>query len=98
MKSLGARASGLRLERMQASPLWVPQEQGGGFRNLAPIRPGLRDPNVKMPSLADFRCGGTRRVPDVMVLIPTIPKITRHANDRNGSSCRTELRGSIASS
>ena len=59
MKSLGARAAGLRLARMQASPLW----QGGGFRNLAPIRAGLRDPGAKMPSLADFLCGGTRRVP-----------------------------------
>jgi len=64
MKSLGARATGLRLERMQASPLWVPQEKGGTFRNLAPIRPGLRDPAVKMPSLTDFLCGGSpRRVP-----------------------------------
>ena len=59
MKSLGARADGLRLERMQASPLWTE----GGFRNRAPIRAGLRDPAAKMPSLADFLCGGTRRVP-----------------------------------
>ena len=51
MKSLGARATGLRLERMQASPSWVRQDKGGGFRNLAPIRPGLRDPAAKMPSL-----------------------------------------------
>ena len=64
MKSLGARASGLRLERMQASPLWVRQDEGGRFRNLAPIRAGLRDPLAKMPSLTDFLCGGTRRVPD----------------------------------
>jgi hypothetical protein len=83
MKSLGARATGLRLERMQASPLWVPGERGdlagtagaagaagakprvvtGGFRNLAPIRPGLRDPLAKMPTLTDFLCGGTRRTP-----------------------------------
>lgn len=63
MKSLGARATGLRLERMQASPSWVRQDKGGGFRNLAPIRPGLRDPAAKMPSLGDFLCGGTRRVP-----------------------------------
>jgi len=59
MKSLGARADGLRLERMQASPRWA----GNGFRNVAPIRAGLRDPAAKMPSLADFLCGGTRRVP-----------------------------------
>ena len=59
MKSLGARADGLRLERMQGSPRW----RDGGFRNIAPIRAGLRDPGAKMPSLADFLCGGTRRVP-----------------------------------
>ena len=63
MKSLGARATGLRLERMQASPVWVRDEARAGFRNLAPIRPGLRDPAVKMPSLTDFLCGGSRRVP-----------------------------------
>jgi L-ascorbate metabolism protein UlaG (beta-lactamase superfamily) len=59
MKSLGARAAGLRLERMQASAQW----RDGGFRNIAPIRPGLRDPAAKMPTLAEFICGGTRRVP-----------------------------------
>jgi L-ascorbate metabolism protein UlaG (beta-lactamase superfamily) len=59
LKSLGARAQGLRLERMQASPRWTEQ----GFRNLHPITPGLRDPAVPFPSLKDFLCGGTRRVP-----------------------------------
>jgi hypothetical protein len=59
MKSLGARAAGLRLERMQDSPLWA----DGGFRNIAPMRPGLRDAAAKTPSPADFLCGGTRRVP-----------------------------------
>ena len=59
MKSMGARASGERLERMRASPLWA----GEGFRNKAPIQPGLRDPQAKMPSLGDFLYGGTRRVP-----------------------------------
>lgn len=63
MKSFGARAAGLRLERMQASPLWVPHEGGGGFRNLGPVRPGLRDPAAKMPSLSDFLFGGEGRVP-----------------------------------
>ncbi|MDP3223941.1 MAG: hypothetical protein Q8M96_12485, partial [Rubrivivax sp.] len=65
MKSMGARAEGLRLERMQASPLWRPAADGsgGGFRNIAPIRAGLRDPAAQMPTLADFICGGTRRVP-----------------------------------
>lgn len=59
MKSLGKRASGLRLERMRSSPRWV----GEGFRNIHPIPPGLRDPTAKMPSLSDFLCGGERRVP-----------------------------------
>ena len=59
MKSLGARATGERLERMRASALWT----GEGFRNRHPITPGLRDPLSRMPSLADFLCGGTRRVP-----------------------------------
>lgn len=60
MKSLGAKAEGERLARMRASAMWA----GNGFRNVAPIRPGLRDPAAKMPSLSDFLCGGTRRVPD----------------------------------
>lgn len=60
MKSLGKRAGGLRLERMQASPRWA----GEGFRNIHPVLPGLRDPTVKPPSLSDFLCGGERRVPD----------------------------------
>jgi L-ascorbate metabolism protein UlaG (beta-lactamase superfamily) len=67
MQSLGARAEGLRLERMRASTQWVGSGGagggGGGFRNVAPIRPGLRDPAAKMPSLTDFLCGGTRRLP-----------------------------------
>jgi L-ascorbate metabolism protein UlaG (beta-lactamase superfamily) len=63
MKSLGSRAAGARRERMQASPLWVPGETGGGFRNRATIRPGLREPGATMPTLADFLCGGARRVP-----------------------------------
>ena len=59
MKSLGAKPEGLRLERMQASPLW----SGDRFRNTFPIPAGLRDPDAKMPSLPDFLCGGPRRVP-----------------------------------
>jgi len=49
----------LRRERMRASPLW----DGRAFRNVYPIMPGLRDPNVPRPTLADFLCGGERRVP-----------------------------------
>ena len=59
MKSLGKRAEGARLERIQASPRWA----GDRFRNVQPIPPGLRDPNATMPSLRDFLCGGERRVP-----------------------------------
>ena len=59
MRSFGARSQGARLERIKASPRWV----GEGFRNLHPILPGLRDPNVPMPTITEFLCGGERRVP-----------------------------------
>ena len=60
MKSLGKKAGGRRLERMQASPLW----QGEGFRNVYPVLPGLRDLSAPRPTLTEFLCGGVRRVPD----------------------------------
>src|SRR4051812_19580076 len=59
MKSFGARAAGLRLERMKSSPLW----RGEGFANIHPVLVGLRDPAARMPSLSEFLCGGPRRVP-----------------------------------
>lgn len=59
MKTLGKRAAGARLERMQASPRW----SGEGFRNVHPVLPGLRDTAGPRPSLRDFLCGGGRRVP-----------------------------------
>lgn len=59
MKSFGQRAQGLRLERMRANPMWT----GEAFRNLHPVRPGLRDASVPRPTLAEFLCGGERRVP-----------------------------------
>jgi L-ascorbate metabolism protein UlaG (beta-lactamase superfamily) len=59
MKSLGARASGLRLERMQASKQWT----DAGFANHHPIPPGLRDSSAARPTLSEFLCGGNRRVP-----------------------------------
>ncbi|MEP7295926.1 MAG: MBL fold metallo-hydrolase [Burkholderiales bacterium] len=90
MKSMGARAAGLRLERMQASPLWVPQEGIGTFRNLAPIRAGLRDAAAKMPSLTDFLCGGTRRVPTAP--LPSIDPIA-HWQRRPGSGLRATWLG-----
>jgi L-ascorbate metabolism protein UlaG (beta-lactamase superfamily) len=61
MNSFGKRATGERLERMRASPLW----QGAGFRNQHPVLPGLRDPSVAMPSAKEFLMGGERRVPEV---------------------------------
>src|SRR5215467_8216090 len=60
MKSFGSRAAGARLERMQASPRWA----GEHFRNVHPIRAGLRDPDAKMPTLGEFLCGGERRAPE----------------------------------
>ena len=59
MKTFGKRAEGLRLERMKASPLWA----GEGFRNVHPVQPGLRDASAPRPTLSEFLCGGTRRVP-----------------------------------
>jgi L-ascorbate metabolism protein UlaG (beta-lactamase superfamily) len=59
MRSLGSKASGARLERMRASPRWT----DGGFHNLHPILPNLRDPNAPMPSLSDFLCGRERGTP-----------------------------------
>jgi len=58
MKSLGKKAAGARLERMQASPRWFET----GFRNVNPIPPGLRS-GAPMPSIGEFLCGGPRRVP-----------------------------------
>lgn len=60
MKSLGKRPDGLRLERMQSSPLWA----GDGFRNIHPLLERLRDPTVRPPSLSEFLCAGGRRIPD----------------------------------
>jgi L-ascorbate metabolism protein UlaG (beta-lactamase superfamily) len=59
MKSLGKRAEGARLERIQASPRF----DGERFRNVHPIVRGLRDPNAKMPTISEFICGGERRFP-----------------------------------
>ncbi len=60
MKSLGKKATGARLERMQDSRLWA----GDGFRNIHPILPGLRDLTGPRVTLSEFLCGGgERRVP-----------------------------------
>ena len=59
MKTFGARAQGMRLERMQASALWA----GEGFRNQHPVLAGLRDALAARPTLSDFLCNAGRRVP-----------------------------------
>ena len=59
MKALGGKPRGLRLERMQSSPLWA----GGGFRNVHPVRPGSRDPAARPPTLTEFLCDEGRRMP-----------------------------------
>src|SRR5262245_23530829 len=57
MKALGKHASGLRLERMKASPRY----RDGGFQNLVPIPAELR--SGAMPGIGEFLCGGNRRTP-----------------------------------
>lgn len=62
MKSLGKRATGLRLERMRASKRYRVTDSGEGFHNVHPIQPGLRD-RTERPSLGDFLCADGRRTP-----------------------------------
>jgi len=59
MKSLGKKADGARLERMQSSRMWA----GNGFRNVHPVLPGLRDPDARPPSLSEFLCEEGRQIP-----------------------------------
>ena len=73
MMSLGKRAAGLRLERMQASPLWTE----AGFRNQYPIPTGLRDTTAARPTLREFVCAEGRRVPQG--LLPTVDPRERWA-------------------
>jgi hypothetical protein len=56
MKSLGQRADGLRLERMQASPRWA----GEGFRNLHPITAGPARPGRAAPDACATSCAAAR--------------------------------------
>ncbi|HEY4107194.1 MAG TPA: MBL fold metallo-hydrolase [Polyangiaceae bacterium] len=58
LKSFGAHASGLRLERMKASPRYV----DGAFRNTTPVAQGLKK-GTASPTISEFLCGGERRVP-----------------------------------
>lgn len=46
---------------MKASPLW--DGDGEVFRNIHPVLPRLRDPDVASPTVSEFLCGGDRRVP-----------------------------------
>jgi L-ascorbate metabolism protein UlaG (beta-lactamase superfamily) len=54
---LGARAAGLRLERMKASPHYA----DGAFRNTAPPSQGLK--KSAAPTITEFLRGGQRRTP-----------------------------------
>lgn len=58
MKAFGGKAGGLRLERMKASPNW----DGGSFRNVRPVLPGLRTASA-MPTIGEFLRPGGRKVP-----------------------------------
>ena len=58
LKSFGAQASGLRLERMKASPRYV----DGAFVNTSPVTQGLKK-GTATPTIAEFLCGGQRRTP-----------------------------------
>lgn len=60
----GRQSSGLRLERMQASPRY----RDGAFENLHPVLPGLK--SGVMPSIGDFLCASGRRVPQAP--LPTL--------------------------
>ena len=63
MKSLGKRATGLRLERMRASPLYRVTDAGeGSFRNIHPVLPGLRDTSQR-PPVRDMIFARGRRMP-----------------------------------
>jgi L-ascorbate metabolism protein UlaG (beta-lactamase superfamily) len=56
--SIGTRATGLRLERMSASPRFV----DGTFRNTAQVASGLKK-GTAAPTITEFLCGGQRRTP-----------------------------------
>ena len=58
LASFGARASGLRLERIRSSTRFA----DGAFRNTAPVAPGLKKGTVG-PTISEFLCGGQRRTP-----------------------------------
>ena len=58
LKSFGAHASGLRLERMKASPRYV----DGAFTNTTRVAQGLKK-GTTTPTISEFLRGGQRRTP-----------------------------------
>jgi L-ascorbate metabolism protein UlaG (beta-lactamase superfamily) len=58
LASFGARAAGLRLERMKSSSRYA----DGVFRNTASVAQGLKKGTVA-PTISEFLCGGQRRTP-----------------------------------
>ncbi len=58
LASFGARARGLRLERMKSSP----RHADGAFHNTASVPQGLKKGTVA-PTISEFLCGGQRRTP-----------------------------------
>jgi L-ascorbate metabolism protein UlaG (beta-lactamase superfamily) len=58
MSAFGARAKGLRLERMKASPRYG----DGTFRNTRPVGAGLRK-GTTLSTMSEYFCGGKRRTP-----------------------------------
>ncbi len=58
LKSFGAQPSGLRLERMRASPRFI----DGAFANTYRVTQGLKK-GTATPTIAEFLCGGQRRTP-----------------------------------
>jgi L-ascorbate metabolism protein UlaG (beta-lactamase superfamily) len=58
MSPFGQKASGLRLERMKASPRWFE----GAFRNTHPVAPGFKK-GTTVPAMSEYFCGGQRRSP-----------------------------------
>ena len=58
MSSRGGRISGLRRERIEASPRF----DGNVFVNTHPASPGLKQ-GTAIPTLREYLCGGQRRTP-----------------------------------
>src|SRR5689334_17755541 len=58
IQSIGAQATGLRLERMKGSSRYI----DGAFRNTSQVAPGLKKGTIA-PTITEFLCGGQRRTP-----------------------------------